>query len=132
MQKRIVFPDPLKQGLQVEFLKIEGLFCKIADDVRPEAIAGLLLLLLYYYYYIILLLLLLLAKGPVRCNGRNKSLYVIVCISTSPAHHIVDNGHIVHLFTTNVINPKVVSLVITSEAESHRNAWRDQTRNIVS
>ena len=42
VQKRIVFPDPLKQGLRVEFLKIEGLFCKSDDDVRPEALRALL------------------------------------------------------------------------------------------
>ena len=33
---------PLKQGLRVYFKETEGLFCKNADDVRPEAIAALL------------------------------------------------------------------------------------------
>ena len=32
----------LKIGLRLKFLETEGLFCKSADDVRPEAIAALL------------------------------------------------------------------------------------------
>ena len=34
--------ESLKKGLRVEFEEKEGLFCKISNDVRPEALAGLL------------------------------------------------------------------------------------------
>ena len=63
---------PLKEGLRVYFKETEGLFCKNADDVRPEAIAALLV-----YIYI-------LAKMPVRCNGYKIDLSVHVIFKSLP------------------------------------------------